>query len=145
MRKILKGAERNARVSQLGELSGRREPAPCRRVATDPSLWDAIRYRVDHGDGPGRYILTGPSVPPETDEMEHSGAGRFSWIRMRPMSLWESCESSGEVSLGSLFSGEDPTGAVAKGDDGGIPSARPFSVWYTIDIHRHGTDAESTQ
>lgn len=63
--------------------------------------------------------------------MKHSGAGRFSWIRMRPMSLWESCESSGEVSLGSLFSGEDPTGAVAKGD-GGIPSASPFSIWYTI-------------
>lgn len=110
-----------------------------------PSLWDAIRYRVDHGDGPGRYILTGSSVPPETDEMKHSGAGRFSWIRMRPMSLLESCESSGEVSLGSLFSGEDPTGAVAKGGDGGIPSARPFSVWYTIDICRHGTDAESIQ
>lgn len=82
-----------------------------------PALWDAIRYRVDHGDGPGQYILTGSSVPPETDEIRHSGAGRFSWIRMRPMSLWESCESSGEVSLGKLFAGEDPTGASAKGND----------------------------
>jgi len=82
-----------------------------------PALWDVIRYRVDHGDGPGQYILTGSSVPPETDEMRHSGAGRFSWIRMRPMSLWESEESSGEVSLEKLFGGEDPTGAVAKDDD----------------------------
>jgi len=82
-----------------------------------PALWDVIRYRVDHGDGPGQYILTGSSVPPETDEMRHSGAGRFSWIRMRPMALWESEESSGEVSLEKLFRGEDPTGAVAKDDD----------------------------
>ena len=82
-----------------------------------PALWDVIRYRVDHEDGSGRYILTGSSVPPEMDEIKHSGAGRFSWIRMRPMSLWESCESSGEVSLAKLFAGEDPTGAAAKESD----------------------------
>ncbi len=82
-----------------------------------PSLWDAVRYRVDHGNGPGQFILTGSSVPPKTDEMKHSGAGRFSWIRMRPMTLWESGESSGEVSLGRLFAGEDPTGAAATGSD----------------------------
>ena len=75
-----------------------------------PSLWDAVRYEVDHADGPGRFILTGSSVPPNTDEMKHSGAGRFSWLRMRTMSLWESGDSSGEVSLSSLFDGHDPSG-----------------------------------
>ena len=75
-----------------------------------PSLWDAVRYEVDHADGPGQFILTGSSVPPNTDEMKHSGAGRFSWLRMRTMTLWESGDSSGEVSLSSLFDGADPTG-----------------------------------
>ena len=78
-----------------------------------PSLWDAIRYRVDHEDEPGRYILTGSSVPADTEEIHHSGAGRFSWLKMRPMSLWESEESSGEASLGTLFSNGDITGARA--------------------------------
>lgn len=81
-----------------------------------PSIWDAIRYRVDHSDL-GGFILTGSSVPPNTDEIRHSGAGRFSWIRMRPMSLWESGESSGEVSLAELFKGVDITGAVSKDPD----------------------------
>ena len=75
-----------------------------------PSLWDAVRHKVDHADGPGQFILTGSSVPPDTDEMKHSGAGRFSWLRMRTMSLWESGDSSGEVSLSSLFDGLDPAG-----------------------------------
>ena len=70
-----------------------------------PALWDVIRYRCDHSDL-GGYILTGSSVPPDSDEIKHSGAGRFSWIRMRPMSLWESGESSGEVSLAELFVGK---------------------------------------
>lgn len=78
-----------------------------------PALWDAIRYRVDHGDGPGMFILTGSSVPADMAAVRHSGAGRFSWLKMRPMSLWESGESSGEVSLSALFAGEDPTGARA--------------------------------
>lgn len=75
-----------------------------------PTLWDAVRYAVDHADGPGQFILTGSSVPPNTDEMKHSGAGRFSWLRMRTMTLWESGDSSGEVSLSSLFDGQDPAG-----------------------------------
>ena len=81
-----------------------------------PALWDVIRYRCDHSDL-GGYILTGSSVPPDSDEIKHSGAGRFSWIRMRPMSLWESGESSGEVSLAELFNGVDKSGAAAKKPD----------------------------
>lgn len=102
-----------------------------------PFLWDSIRYNVDHADGPGRYILTGSSVPADTSEIRHSGAGRFSWIRMRPMALWESKESSGEARLGELFAGGDVTGAKSACPDleevafllcrGGWPYACRFS------------------
>ena len=72
-----------------------------------PQLWDAIRFEVDHREGYGHFILTGSSVPLE-DEGEtsrhHSGTGRFSWLRMRPMALYESGESNGSVSLKGLFS-----------------------------------------
>lgn len=70
-----------------------------------PRFWDAIRHRVDHRDGLGQFILTGSSVLPEEKrrEIQHSGTGRFSWIKMRPMTLWESGESTGEVSVRRLF------------------------------------------
>ena len=68
-----------------------------------PKLWDTIRFSVDHERKFGLYILTGSAVPPETDEIHHTGTGRFSRLRMRPMSLYESGESSGEVSLDELF------------------------------------------
>ena len=82
-----------------------------------PALWDSIRYNVDHSDEPGRYILTGSAVPPDTSDIRHSGTGRFSWIKMRPMSLWESLESSGEASLTAMFAGEDVTGASSANPD----------------------------
>lgn len=69
-----------------------------------PGLWDAVRFEVDHRGGVGHFILTGSAVPPRTAEMVHSGTGRFSRLKMRPMSLYESMESSGKVSLGELFS-----------------------------------------
>lgn len=72
-----------------------------------PFLWDSIRHRVDHADGLGCFILTGSSVPADMSEIVHSGAGRFAWMKMRPMSLWESGESSGSVSLAKLFAGGD--------------------------------------
>jgi len=76
-----------------------------------PVLWDAIRYRVDHGEGRGLFLLTGSAVSANEDEMKHSGTGRFAWVKMRTMSLFESGESTGEVSLGALFEGVDCTGA----------------------------------
>ncbi len=79
-----------------------------------PQFWDAIRFKVDHADGEGLFILTGSAVPADTDEIVHSGTGRFARLKMRPMSLWESGESSGEVSLQSLFIGEAFTVADAK-------------------------------
>ena len=68
-----------------------------------PKLWDAVRFEVDHREELGQFILTGSSVPASYDHIHHSGTGRFSWILMRPMSLYESLESSGEVSLRALF------------------------------------------
>lgn len=68
-----------------------------------PKLWDAVRFRVDHSSQFGLYLLTGSAVPPDTDEIKHSGTGRFARLTMRPMTLWESDESSGELSLHDLF------------------------------------------
>ncbi len=73
-----------------------------------PRLWDAIRFEADHRDGFGHFLLTGSAVPADLGEVYHTGTGRFAWIRMRPMSLYESGESSGAVSLGALFSDEEP-------------------------------------
>ena len=73
-----------------------------------PKLWDAVRFSVDHKRRFGLYILTGSAVPPETDEIHHTGTGRFSWLKMRPMSLYESGESTGEVSIKELFSSPEP-------------------------------------
>lgn len=76
-----------------------------------PQLWDAIRFEVDHRGEDGLFMLTGSAVPANDEKIHHSGAGRFGWLTMRPMTLWESLESSGEVSLGGLFSGtEDVSG-----------------------------------
>ena len=55
-----------------------------------PKLWDAIRFEVDHRDELGQFVLTGSAVPADTKEITHSGTGRFTWLTMRPMSLFES-------------------------------------------------------
>lgn len=68
-----------------------------------PKLWDAIRFAADHEGELGLFIMTGSAVPVDMSEVRHSGTGRVGWLRMRPMTLWESGESSGEVSLASLF------------------------------------------
>ena len=85
-----------------------------------PSLWDSIRFEVDHRNGFGHFILTGSSVPPSMDEMFHSGTGRFAKLRMRTMSLYESGDSTGDVSLSSIFD----------------PSASPLSGESHLDINR---------
>ena len=74
-----------------------------------PKFWDAVRYHVDHSDGFGHFILTGSAVPPDTKEIAHSGTGRIARVTMRPMSLWESGESNGTVSLGGLLAGKEFT------------------------------------
>ncbi len=72
-----------------------------------PQLWDAIRFEVDHRDDTGQFILTGSAVPADMDKIRHSGTGRFARVTMRTMSLYESGDSSGEISLKSLFEGDD--------------------------------------
>ena len=72
-----------------------------------PSMWDAVRFEVDRRRGEvGQFILTGSTTIPEK-EIKHSGAGRISRIMMRPMSLFESLDSDGSVSLKELFDGND--------------------------------------
>lgn len=73
-----------------------------------PPIWDSIRSEVDKRGEPSQFILTGSSVLRDADETIHSGTGRFAHIMMRPMSLYESGESKGSISLKDLFEGKAP-------------------------------------
>lgn len=97
-----------------------------------PQLWGSIRFESDHLHRFGLFILTGSSVPPDMSEILHSGTGRFAWLRMRPMTLWESGESTGDVSLSSIFDGNHDISGISNIDlermafitcRGGWPSA----------------------
>lgn len=73
-----------------------------------PELWDAARFEVDHREKKtGQFIFTGSTVIPKEklEKIKHSGTGRAAWMTMRPMSLWESGESNGQLSLRALFNG----------------------------------------
>jgi predicted AAA+ superfamily ATPase len=80
---------------------------------TLPVLWDAVRHAVDRRAQTGQFILTGSAVPPD-DSTLHSGTGRIARRKMRPMSLYESRESSGEVSLMGLFDGDKDVAAASR-------------------------------
>lgn len=73
-----------------------------------PQLWDSVRFEVDHREGMGHFILTGSAVPADRSKIRHTGTGRFSWLTMRTMSLFESGDSTGKVSLGKLFGEVSP-------------------------------------
>ena len=81
-----------------------------------PQFWDAVRNEVDKRDEDGQFMLTGSAVPPKQDEIFHSGTGRMSWLKLRTMSLWESGDSSGDVSLGALFKNADSVDGANKID-----------------------------
>ena len=70
-----------------------------------PQLWDAARFEVSRRGAVGMLIFTGSAVPPDMSRITHTGTGRFAWLTMRPMTLWESGESNGRMSLLSLFAG----------------------------------------
>lgn len=70
-----------------------------------PQIWDAVRAEVDRRGETGQFILTGSAEPPSSDDIFHSGTGRYAWLTMRTMSLWESGDSSGEISLQKVFEG----------------------------------------
>ncbi len=70
-----------------------------------PQIWDACRYVVDRRSAEGQFILTGSAEPVDTAKLSHTGTGRAGWIKMRPMTLWESGDSNGKVSISELFEG----------------------------------------
>lgn len=74
------------------------------QIAT--KLWDAARFMIDRRNETGQFIFTGSAVPADTSTIFHSGTGRFAWLTMRPMSLFESGESNGSMSLHALFEGK---------------------------------------
>ena len=74
----------------------------------EPALWNQVRRAVDAVEAPGQFLLTGSAVPAD-DAERHTGAGRFSFLRLRPMSLVESGAGQGSVSLAALLAGEPPS------------------------------------
>ena len=72
-----------------------------------PYLWNAVRYEVDQRDEFGQFILTGSAVPAEIDESMHTGTGRISRLYMRPMSLYESEDSNGKVTISDMFANKE--------------------------------------
>ena len=82
-----------------------------------PVLWDLIRSDLDHGYRFGKYILTGSATPSDPSIIQHSGAGRISTMILRPLSLYESRESLGAVSLSSLFSANPEFTIVPPGEN----------------------------
>lgn len=74
-----------------------------------PQIWDACRFTVDRRGKEGQFILTGSAEPVDQSLLGHTGTGRFGWVHMRPMSLYESGESNGALSLSSLFEGNGNT------------------------------------
>lgn len=80
----------------------------------EPGLWNHVRRAVDDRGTTGQFVLTGSSVPSD-DVARHTGAGRFSFLRMRPMTLFETGHTNGAVSLAALFDGEAP-----RADDPGL-------------------------
>ena len=93
-----------------------------------PELWDAIRFAVDHSEEDAHFILTGSAVVPKRkkEKIRHSGTGRFSKVRMRTMSLWESGESSGTVSISDLFNGKIPQFEESRGERAALRVSRDY-------------------
>jgi len=107
--------EQNIRIAEIKPsmlLQGAR-PRLIDEWQIAPALWDSIRFSVDHGGNEGSYILTGSSVPADLSKATHSGTGRFARMKMRTMSLFESGESCGEVSLKNIFDNNPGKALVA--------------------------------
>ncbi len=92
-----------------------------------PVLWDSIRMDIDHTGLKGQYILTG-SARQEEDSVMHTGTGRITKLLMRPMSLYESLESNGSVSLNDIINGKDISG-ISKIDFDGLINAMIRGGW----------------
>lgn len=110
--------QNNLRLAETNPSTLLEGPAP--RVIDEwqlaPQLWDAARFEVSRRGVLGMLIFTGSAVPPDMSKITHTGTGRFAWLTMRPMSLWESGESNGMLSLESLFEGVAQDVAAAEMD-----------------------------
>ena len=95
---------------------------------TYPEIWNYVRREVDERKQKGQFILTG-SATPDDNAKRHSGAARFSVIRMRPMSLYEKGWSTGEVSLAALLKGENPLSEDVKFDLGELAEKITLGGW----------------
>lgn len=93
-----------ARMNPKAVLNGEK-PRLIDEWQTTPDIWNQVKDDLDFDYQFGKYILTGSSTPADKTEIHHSGAGRIAPLKMRPMSLWESKESKGTVSLSGLFDG----------------------------------------
>lgn len=93
-----------ARMNPKGVLHGE-TPRLIDEWQKAPDIWNQVKDDLDFNYEFGRYILTGSSTPADKTEIHHSGAGRIAPLNMRPMTLWESKESKGTVSLMDLFEG----------------------------------------
>ena len=96
-----------ARMNPGGVLDGE-TPRLIDEWQKAPDIWNQVKDDLDFHYEFGKYILTGSSTPADKTEVHHSGAGRITPVRMRPMSLWESKDSKGTVSLAGLFKGGKP-------------------------------------
>jgi predicted AAA+ superfamily ATPase len=115
-----------------------------------PVLWDAVRFEVDRRNLPGQFLLTGSAVPRDK-AVQHTGTGRIAKLLMRPMSLYESRESTGEISLKALFDHtEVPTMFTSPLtiDDilyvicrGGWPASLSMPREYALDVAHNYVDA----
>lgn len=97
-----------ARMNPGGVLDGE-TPRLIDEWQKAPEIWNQVKDDLDFHYEFGKYILTGSSTPADKTEVHHSGAGRITPVRMRPMSLWESKDSKGTVSLAELFKGGKPS------------------------------------
>lgn len=107
---VLLDVDANARQAAAVDASlvlGGSVPRLIDEWQVEPSLWNHVRRAVDERQAPGQFVLTGSSVPTD-DVARHTGAGRFSFLRMRPMSLFESGHTNAGVSLAALLAGESP-------------------------------------
>lgn len=154
---ILISAEENMQFQPHKLLEGE-TPRLIDEWQTIPTLWDMVRAEVDKREPFGQFILTGSSVPVEQHKLHHSGTGRISRLSMRPMSLWESGESTGSISLKDIFNGKSfepqenkltlediafllcrggwPRATLLKGKLALGEARDYFEAIYKVDIHR---------
>ncbi len=161
--------DQNIRTSEINpsQLLEGKTPRLIDEWQIAPRLWDAVRFAVDRRKLDGQFILTGSAVPSDSRLEKHSGTGRIAQITMRPMSLWESGDSTGTVSLRDLFTGNHDIAGISEYDindiayficRGGWPRAtlqsrnvslrRAFDYCdaiVNVDIHRVDSTERSSQ